>query len=251
MTEFNFHPNSAWKKKPSTRPNPPIIPDKIEGVCWHIINGGRLKDVKGEVRLRSIQKQHMGGRLRWSDIAYAYGLDYRGMAFEAQNYGSTGFAEGFSVRDGEKIRHNGSWVSAIFLSGTYNDITPEVKNGIKSLTDFILLDLWKRGCKDTLQVRGHCEVKYRERYGDLKSCPGLKVRAALDELYPGRLEGVGKADIVVGETKVPHPTEWWGKYNEFDLAVAEGITDGSRPNDAATRAEVAIMMGRMLEKINA
>lgn len=221
-----------WGKTPPTRPNVPMNPKKILGVAIHVIDSGKLNDVDGARRMVSIQRHHQV-TLKWSDIAYAYGVGFDGKVYEGQTIGSAGFAEGKS-RSGKafKTNHNPYWVSVIALHGTGNEPTDIMIEGFADLCEYIAQDLRSRGNTNQLVVRGHCQILYNRVPGDIKPCPG-----------PHWLRIISEHDFITPKL-APEPVAWYDHHPDWAAAQNSGITDGSRPSEPATRAEAAVMAVR-------
>ena len=221
-----------WNAAPAKRPNPGMRANKVKGIAVHIIQGGNLQEVEGVRRMPNIQRYHQVTH-GWSDIAYAWGLDFKGTVYEGQKLGSTGFAEGTSRSGGVlKHRHNGEWISILCLAGTDNVPSPEMIQGFQELARFIEATVRRAGGTKQLEIRGHCEILFNKVPGDIKPCPGRNW-----------LEVIHSRDwfsAPVAEQKPAAPA-WWDNHPDFLGAVELELTDGTRPGESATRAQTCLL----------
>ena len=99
--------------------------------------------------------------------------------------------------------------------------------GFSELVLFIQDFLRGLGCRQPLEIKGHCEILFDKVPGDIKPCPGrhwLNVIHSQDWLNPK-----------------PIAHAWWEQNPEWIMSINRGITDGTRPAEPATRAESAVM----------
>ena len=224
-----------WGARPPKRPNPILNPDKLLGVSVHVVDR-TVSKVSGLRIISGVQNWHMDGHTSWkkpwSDIAYCYGVSRQGEVFEAQGLDSPGFAEGQSWNGQKgkrlkKIQHNGSWISIVCLTGSLEEAYPPMLQAVGDLVEYIAAAYPSK----RLEVKGHRDILWNKRPGDIKTCPGDPIASHMREFN-------ARANLTPKPVEKVVPTAY---DNEFAEAISLKITSGEYPDSPATRRQAAVM----------
>lgn len=149
--ELEILPRSAWGAREPSSPLKPFDNSKLTHIVAHWPGSkAAALSTNTAVHLRGYQKWHMEGR-KWRDIGYNYAVDAAGRVYELRGWNVGGHVLG---------SENSRSVGIIFVLGSKQEMTPEMRNSGHALAQWIERKAGKR-----LKKIGHCD------WAD-KNCPG-------------------------------------------------------------------------------
>ena len=232
---------SEWGARAPRRPSVPMRPEQLGYFVVHCI-GSKATRVAGDRRMRATQNWHMDGTTKskrpWSDIAYSFGMDLDTNTFAGRGLEAGSFAEG---KNRQGAQFNGKTISLPVQVDITDSIPQAVVDRMLELYRWVHGEL---GLTRKLVVMGHRQIRPKACPGDhlmhvVQS--GIWTLEAPEPTYGGLTEAEWAE---VAKLKAKDPDEVLppnGIRVELARAVDAGITDGTRPNDYATRAEAAVM----------
>lgn len=230
---------SEWGARAPKKPTAKIQPELVRGICYHCL-GSRAALSPGDQRARQVQAYHQDVRGA-RDVMYNFSGTLGGEVYEGRGFGKSSAAEG-------NRKLNRQWISFLLQCATTHDIDDTAR---QMMIEFAVdAGLVMRTFHDPLwvpEIIGHRDVRR-------KPCPGDKIYAVLkDPSFSSevklQLERVWQAQQKnpavdarsVTKTKAPQPSKPRQSDIDYQHAIEVGLTDGSRPDDPATRREVALM----------
>ena len=218
-----------WGGRDARRTYP--FAEPVLGICWHCL-GDQATFTAGDARMRQVQNFHMDAvtpwKGQWSDISYNMSICLEGGCYEAKGLDP---ATGGSFSEGKG--HNYHWISVLLQISTRDLITSEMKETMLKLTNHIASVMGWRA--DDFEHKGH-----RELEGVTKPCPGDHAMAAVEELRSNN-NGIYTPPPPV-EHQFEARSDWAAEAIKW--AIDNGISDGHRPREAATREEVLTLLHR-------
>ena len=267
-----------WGAAPPTLTPKQADLSKLWSVSHHFVGPKPAENALNEQFGRGVQRWHQN-HMGWSDIAYGFLLCRDGVVLVARGINWVNFAEGGSTKaDLPDLRNNGRHLNFVYgkdHAKTWNQHTVSVlwQNG----RTVGVSGTYQDGEDETptaAQIQGAADLHtyidsqtpnrlFVDVHGGhrTKTCPGGEISKIVDSGMIGPVAPntrfthahehnpapLPATPDVITPTPAPAPAPVpvsAGTVNEFDEAIALGITDGTNPEEPCKRRHAAVMAYR-------